>query len=309
MSVFVLVALAAVTCPEGQSVTADTAGHCCWGNQVWSNSRAVCVGTPSCPAGQRAEGDRCVADCPEGQSVNADTAGHCCWGNQVWSNSRGVCVGTPSCPQGLAVSGEACVAQVAPPPPPLVAPVEEPQRTPLVATPSPAPAEPIVGPVREASSPPPAVAKETPKPPAREYGVVDVRAHFIVDFASPAMVGGQGELAINTAKGAAGRTGIALGVAIFGHPEDTYDTRSVILLEGSVYGGIRLGNGPLEWLFRIGAGAASVNQFDSNRWLYKMFAGTELLIAFSRRGSGMSVGFDCFFINGFSFVPRIGFVI
>jgi hypothetical protein len=40
---------AAPSCPLGQSVTTDTAGHCCFAGQSWSTSRAACVGAPTCP--------------------------------------------------------------------------------------------------------------------------------------------------------------------------------------------------------------------------------------------------------------------
>ena len=31
----------AAVCQPGQSITADTSGHCCWPNQVWSNKRSA----------------------------------------------------------------------------------------------------------------------------------------------------------------------------------------------------------------------------------------------------------------------------
>lgn len=108
--VFTMV-LAAAVCPAGQSVTAETAGQCCWSNQVWSKLQKRCIGVPQCPDGQSAQGETCVIACPAGQSASADTSGHCCWPNQVWANSRNVCVGVPSCPNGMAASGEQCVAQ------------------------------------------------------------------------------------------------------------------------------------------------------------------------------------------------------
>jgi hypothetical protein len=112
-----LTTLSAAPCPQGQSMNAETAGHCCWGGQVWSKLQNRCVGAPACPAGMRAEGDQCVADCPAGQTQNPDTEGHCCWSNQVWSRTRGVCVGVPACPAGFAPSGETCVAAASAPPP------------------------------------------------------------------------------------------------------------------------------------------------------------------------------------------------
>lgn len=305
------------TCAPGQSVTADTAGQCCWPQQVWSNSRSVCVGVPSCPPGLRAERETCVADCAQGQEITADSAGHCCWPQQVWSSSRSVCVGVPSCPSGFTVDGEACVVASSPPPepPPLVT-VEPPRREPIRAAAEPPPqppADPIVGPVREVTPAPepraPTVSRPKDAPPEREYGIGDIRAHFIVDFGYPAMLGAQGELAINITKGTGARFGVSLGFAVLGHPGDTSDTRHVVLLEAATFTGVRLGSSPLEWLVRVGSGAASVNQFGNNLWYAKLFVGTELLIAFSRKGSGMSFGFDCFFLSGFSFVPRIGFIL
>jgi hypothetical protein len=49
------------SCPAGQEVSADTAGHCCWPGQAWSPSRAGCVGTPVCPANLREAGGTCTA--------------------------------------------------------------------------------------------------------------------------------------------------------------------------------------------------------------------------------------------------------
>lgn len=114
-----LAGLLAATCPAGQTVTADTAGQCCWPDQAWSRTQQKCVGVPACPSGQIAQGETCVVACPAGQLANEDTGGHCCWPNQAWAQSRGVCVGVPQCPQGLVASAETCVAQqyVAPPPP------------------------------------------------------------------------------------------------------------------------------------------------------------------------------------------------
>jgi hypothetical protein len=53
-----------VACPGGQVATEDTAGHCCWPQQVWSAKRAVCVGIPACPAGMTVEGEVCKGPAP-----------------------------------------------------------------------------------------------------------------------------------------------------------------------------------------------------------------------------------------------------
>jgi hypothetical protein len=47
-------------CPAGQVVSATTAGHCCWPEQVWSSLRSACVGDPRCPEGYSADGERCT---------------------------------------------------------------------------------------------------------------------------------------------------------------------------------------------------------------------------------------------------------
>jgi hypothetical protein len=112
---------APVQCPAGQSVSIDTAGHCCWQNQAWSTSRSLCVGVPLCPVGLESAGETCApkaVECPRGQSITDDTGGHCCWGGQVWSKARETCIGIPQCPPDLQAQGEACVpAQVLAPPP------------------------------------------------------------------------------------------------------------------------------------------------------------------------------------------------
>lgn len=51
-------------CPEGQFITPDTAGHCCWPGQVYATSRDRCVGVPTCLNGFVAEGEQCVAAAP-----------------------------------------------------------------------------------------------------------------------------------------------------------------------------------------------------------------------------------------------------
>jgi serine/threonine protein kinase len=88
-------------CPKGQSVTADTAGHCCWQGQAWSEN--ACVGVPTaCPDTLVIDsvGQRCRAhDCSDGRVLAADGT-HCCWPGQVWSTARSACVGLPSCPAG-----------------------------------------------------------------------------------------------------------------------------------------------------------------------------------------------------------------
>lgn len=122
MSALVGMLLAATTCPQGQAVNADTAGHCCWSSQVWSKLQGRCVGVPACPVGTQAQGETCVTSCAPGQQVSEDTAGRCCWPNQVWSSSRNLCVGIPACPAGMVTSGESCApgapsAQQPPPPP------------------------------------------------------------------------------------------------------------------------------------------------------------------------------------------------
>ncbi|MSP58883.1 MAG: tetratricopeptide repeat protein [Myxococcales bacterium] len=49
-----------IQCPAGQTVTEDTADHCCWGGQVWSKRRAACAGIPQCPAGLQVSGETCI---------------------------------------------------------------------------------------------------------------------------------------------------------------------------------------------------------------------------------------------------------
>ena len=175
----------AVDCPTGQSTGPDTAGHCCWPGQAWSNARGVCVGIPaSCPDDFEPRGETCapVSSCPAGQVMSEDTHGHCCWPAQVWSSSRNVCVGVPQCPAGMKASGERCVAPppVAPSPPPAPpsAPANPnlPRWTPVNPSggPSPAPSAPpptsVYVPVEPAPAPasasPPPLPPPPPPPPA-----------------------------------------------------------------------------------------------------------------------------------------------
>lgn len=97
-------------CSDGKVISVDSAGHCCWPGQAWSNSRNTCVGVPlSCPTGTKLEGDNCVTLCEPGKSVGPDTAGRCCWPAQVWSTARRACIGIPECPAGTQAKGEQCV--------------------------------------------------------------------------------------------------------------------------------------------------------------------------------------------------------
>jgi hypothetical protein len=129
------------SCPAGQNISEDTAGHCCWSGQAWSRSREKCVGIPACPNGFTPGAETCKAVCPEGQQISEETFGHCCWPAQVWSKNRQACVGVPSCPRGFEAQGEACgyaatlaplpiVSPQAPPAPPEAAPTTEPTPTP-----------------------------------------------------------------------------------------------------------------------------------------------------------------------------------
>jgi len=96
------------SCPEGQSITDDTDGHCCWAGQVWSEEQ--CVGRPTeCPAGYEVTAASCrLQECREGQERIDDL--YCCWPGQVWSSTRAECVGTPTCPGGtVPTDDEDCV--------------------------------------------------------------------------------------------------------------------------------------------------------------------------------------------------------
>jgi hypothetical protein len=96
---FLAVALAVAAphkrCSDGMSVTADTAGHCCWDGQAWKDGK--CIGTPaSCPEGYDKQADRCWKSdvvCVDGTE---ESKGHCCWPGQAWSTTRKVCVGIPT---------------------------------------------------------------------------------------------------------------------------------------------------------------------------------------------------------------------
>jgi hypothetical protein len=95
-------------CPEGQEKNQDTAGHCCWPNQVWGDKQ--CVGIPSaCPDGYEvsAKNQTCrLIPCPTGFKRVRDGI-HCCWPGQGWKSADGTCVGVPSsCPKHFTVDAE-----------------------------------------------------------------------------------------------------------------------------------------------------------------------------------------------------------
>jgi hypothetical protein len=97
-------------CRDGKTISADTAGHCCWVGQVWTAGR--CVGVPtSCPDSRTSspKTEECeLAQCPAGKQ-RQDDGTHCCWPGQGWSVTRQTCVGTKECPRGFAPSGDECV--------------------------------------------------------------------------------------------------------------------------------------------------------------------------------------------------------
>jgi serine/threonine-protein kinase len=47
-------------CPLGKVRGFDTHGQCCWPEQAFSTAKVRCVGTPSCPAGHKANGEDCI---------------------------------------------------------------------------------------------------------------------------------------------------------------------------------------------------------------------------------------------------------
>jgi hypothetical protein len=103
-------------CPEGQEITVDTRGHCCWKGQAWADDR--CVGVPtSCPRGMQADVNKqacTVPDCEAGKTRASDGV-HCCFPGQAWHSGRSTCVGVPTtCPPGLVSRGERCVDPNAP---------------------------------------------------------------------------------------------------------------------------------------------------------------------------------------------------
>ncbi|MDX9720066.1 MAG: serine/threonine-protein kinase [Myxococcota bacterium] len=97
------------SCPEGQSVSKDSRGHCCWPGQAWNGER--CVGTPSaCPEGlvvNSAEQACTLLPCGEGRFRPDEL--HCCWQDQAWSDAHNRCIGTPSCPEKSIVYQENCL--------------------------------------------------------------------------------------------------------------------------------------------------------------------------------------------------------
>jgi hypothetical protein len=117
-----VVEAAPVACADGQSISADTAGHCCWAGQAWNGTR--CIGIPtSCPPAHAADpGTQSCAliPCAVGM-VRVDDV-HCCWQDQVYASGQQRCVGVPRCPANMNLSGETCVQRAgAPPPPPTAA--------------------------------------------------------------------------------------------------------------------------------------------------------------------------------------------
>lgn len=64
-----------IDCPDGQEVTSDTDGHCCWPGQAWSNGRTACIGVPACPEGFVRAGEEACESLAEAQKRDADGDG------------------------------------------------------------------------------------------------------------------------------------------------------------------------------------------------------------------------------------------
>jgi hypothetical protein len=124
------VAAQSTECNDGQSVTEDTDGHCCWSGQAWSRLHSICVGVPECPVHFEAAGQvcrrvsceagftlaaaGCVRVCDGGRQASLETQGNCCWPGQSWSVERRACTGVPTaCPDGLSAQGEDCATPCA----------------------------------------------------------------------------------------------------------------------------------------------------------------------------------------------------
>jgi hypothetical protein len=56
-----LAELKKVECDGGKVTNVDTRGHCCWADQVWSEAKGKCLGTPTCPPGMKLKGEECSA--------------------------------------------------------------------------------------------------------------------------------------------------------------------------------------------------------------------------------------------------------
>lgn len=90
------------SCPDGQLITVDTAGNCCWPGQAWEGKR--CVGVPtSCPTlfeVNRRKQACTPVECSYGKVRMRDGL-HCCWPGQAWSISQNACIGlVTKCPEG-----------------------------------------------------------------------------------------------------------------------------------------------------------------------------------------------------------------
>jgi hypothetical protein len=97
-------------CIEGQSITGDTAGNCCWPGQAWSGD--LCLGLPtSCPSGfsPDAETQACVQQPCEYPRERTSASPVCCLPGQIYAKVSARCVGVPKCPEGWSTEGEQCV--------------------------------------------------------------------------------------------------------------------------------------------------------------------------------------------------------
>ena len=142
------------------------------------------------------------------------------------------------------------------------------------------------------------------------FGKFDLRILGIFDFASPSMQGGELDIAFSFVRGRAARFGLSVGFAVMTTLYSTPSARTVYYMPLSLFFGVRLGLSDAELLFRLGAlPLIGVAQYGTSRNLFKMSVGTELFVALSDRGIGLTFGFDVFFLAGANFVPRLGLVL
>jgi hypothetical protein len=289
-------------CPVGQLANSDTSGHCCWPGQVWSGSRKVCVGVPSCPGELVPSGDACIsvnAPPPPPPMPTTEVAcapgavlvqGVCCWPGQ-WVQG-GVCAGQRVCPAGTAPVGNDCVARAGagqPPPPP----------PPMVQSQPPAPAPDAAPPVDQDAN-----------DPYLKLNHVFFSTVFATDFSAVASTGInfglQVHLDVVVYRHRAFSVGVGAGGGFVSNwPQILTSTwRYVAYFPIYAQFGVRLGSSLSEFVVRAGGAPAYASVASSP--IGKFMVGGGFLFRWGN-GGGV-IGFDLYAINGLVPVVTVGFI-
>lgn len=273
--------------PPWWSISAETAGQCCWPDQVWSRSQSRCLGIPRCPVTHFTMGE----DCVEGPAVAPAPA-------------------PAVVPSSAADSLPPMVESPPPPPPPAVpvaavpvapAVIEKQEPPPSVRAPLNVRSQDVRS--QEQDPPPPAVATSTD--PRR--GVLNVSLLSGFDF-SELTQGATLGFEINFLRGPAGTLGLSLGVGVLACVITAAScAKTFVHFPLAFKAGLKLGT-VVEWTVRVGAAPAVIWRDGYYTGpLVKFLAGMGFFFETGRGGAW--IGFDILPNNGFAHVLSLGWML